>query len=130
MMRKINKIIIHCSATPNGRFHDVPDIRRWHQQNGWADIGYHYVIRTDGVTEIGREDSVVGAHAYGYNESSIGVCMIGNDKYNGVQWHRLRELVAQLVTKYPDAKVIGHNEISHKSCPGFDVQEWFKGEFS
>lgn len=129
-MRKINEIIIHCSATPNGRFHDVDDIRRWHVEgNGWDDIGYHHVIRTDGMTEKGRDESKVGAHAKGHNRNSIGICIIGNDQYNAVQWYRLRQLVAQLMTKYPDAKVIGHNEISHKSCPGFNVQEWFKNEF-
>jgi N-acetylmuramoyl-L-alanine amidase len=131
MMRKINEIIIHCSATPNGRYHDAADIRRWHMDkpNEWADIGYHYVICTTGKVDKGRDDPEVGAHAYGHNYNSIGICIIGNDKYNAVQWYRLRELVAQLLTKYPDAKVIGHNEISHKSCPSFDVQEWFKQEF-
>lgn len=130
-MRKINEIIIHCSATPNGRFHNAADIRRWHiEGNGWDDIGYHYVILTDGMTEKGRDESKVGAHARGHNRNSIGICMIGTDVFKEMQWYRLRELVAQLLTKYPAAKVIGHNEISHKSCPGFDVQEWFKKEFN
>lgn len=130
-MRKINEIIIHCSATPNGRFHDAADIDRWHKENGWSGIGYHYVVCTTGKVNKGRDDSEVGAHAKagGHNPNSIGICIIGNDKYNAVQWYRLRELVAQLMIKYPDAKVIGHNEISHKSCPGFDVQKWFKENF-
>lgn len=128
-MKKINKIIIHCSATPNGRHHDAADIDRWHKENGWSGIGYHYVICTTGKVDKGRDESVIGAHAYGHNKDSIGICIIGNNKYNAVQWYRLRELVAQLITKYPDAKVIGHNEVSHKSCPGFDVQEWMNKEF-
>jgi N-acetylmuramoyl-L-alanine amidase len=131
-VRKINKIIIHCSATPNGREHDVADIRSWHMAppKNWSDIGYHYVIRVDGILERGREDKTIGAHAYGHNKHSIGICMIGLNKFNIDQWWELRKLVAQLLTKHPDAKVIGHNEISHKSCPGFDVQEWFEQEFN
>jgi len=128
-LREINKIIIHCSATPNSRFHDAADIDRWHKENGWSGIGYHYVICTTGKVDKGRDDSEVGAHVHGLNGDSIGICIIGTDKYNAVQWYRLRELVAKLLAKYPDSKVIGHNEVSHKSCPGFDVQEWFNKEF-
>jgi N-acetylmuramoyl-L-alanine amidase len=126
----MKEIIIHCAATPNGKHFTAKDIDRWHKENGWSGIGYHYVICINGLVEKGREEHVTGAHAKGHNEDSIGICMIGNDKYNQVQWYKLRELVAQLMTKYEGVKVIGHNEISHKSCPGFDVQEWLKEEFS
>lgn len=125
----MKEIIIHCAATPNGKHFTAEDIDRWHKENGWSGIGYHYVICVNGAVEKGREEGVTGAHAHGHNKDSIGICMIGTDKYNQVQWYKLRELVTQLMTKYEDVKVIGHNEISHKSCPGFDVQEWLKTEF-
>jgi len=131
-MRKIKEIILHCSATPNGRHHDAADIRRWHMgpPRNWSDIGYHYVIRIDGILERGREENVTGAHAKGHNTGTIGICLIGTDEFSDLQWYQLRKLVGQLMTKYEGVKVIGHNEISSKTCPGFDVQEWLNKEFS
>ncbi len=126
----MKEIIIHCAATPNGKHFTAEDIDRWHKERGWAGIGYHYVIRVDGILERGREDHVTGAHAKGHNKGSIGICLIGTDEFNSVQWWELRKLVAQLTTKYECVKVIGHNEISNKTCPGFDVQKWMIKEFS
>ena len=120
----INKIVIHCSATPNGREHDAAEINRWHLDRGWDGIGYHYVIKVDGVIENGRPEYWTGSHARGHNTNSLGVCIIGMDDYNDLQWNALRSLIDDLLYKYPDAKVIGHNEISKKTCPGFDVQKW------
>lgn len=127
----MKEIIIHCSATPNGRHHTAEDIHRWHTEppRNWSGIGYHYVIRVDGVLEVGRPEYWTGAHAKGHNTGSIGICLIGTDKYNLDQWLILKKLLNKLSVKYIDAKIIGHNEISSKSCPGFDVQEWLEKEF-
>lgn len=77
-MRKINEIIIHCSATPEGRNFTVQQIRDWHVKgNGWRDIGYHYVIYLDGSVHRGRPENRVGAHCTGHNANSMGVCYIG-----------------------------------------------------
>ena len=124
-MRKITEIIIHCAATPNGKeFHNT-DIDRWHKERGWQGIGYHYVICVDGDIEPGRTIETVGAHAQGHNAHSIGICMIGTDKFTNKQWKSLGELVFELIGKFPDAAVIGHREVSPKTCPGFDVRIWW-----
>lgn len=129
-MREIKKIIIHCSATPEGKNFTVEDIRRWHKDRGFNDIGYHYVIYLDGSIHKGRDESVVGAHCVGQNTNSIGICYIGGvDKNNNpkdtrtdAQKKALRELVAQMKEKYPNATVHGHNEFANKACPSFNVQ--------
>ena len=126
----MKEIIIHCSATPNGRHHTAEDIHRWHLEKGWSGIGYHYVIGVDGIVETGRPEYWMGAHAKGHNKKSIGICLIGTDDFSEDQWCSLKILVSKMICKYQDAKVIGHNEVSSKTCPGFDVQEWMNKEFS
>ena len=130
-MRIINDIIIHCSASPMGRDDSADDIRRWHRQQGWADIGYHYVVRLDGTVEYGRYVSKAGAHCRGHNAHSIGVCYVGGigahgrpcDTRTPAQKSALLKLVTQLIYKYR-CRVHGHNEYDkNKDCPCFDVQK-------
>ena len=66
-MRPIDTIIVHCSATPEGRDVSVSEIRKWHKARGWSDIGYHFVITLDGTMNVGRPIEKIGAHAKGYN---------------------------------------------------------------
>ena len=129
IMAKIKKIVIHCAATPNGKHFTAEDIHRWHLENGWSGIGYNYVIRVDGVLEAGRPEYWIGAHAHGHNANSIGICLIGTDEYSQDQWSALKKLLTKLSIKYVDVEIIGHNEISNKPCPGFDVQKWLVDEF-
>ena len=75
--RRIDKIIIHCSATPEGKDFTVDQIRQWHLDRGFSDVGYHYVIYRDGSVHRGRPETQVGAHTTGYNSYSIGICYIG-----------------------------------------------------
>lgn len=133
-MRKINKIIIHCAATPEGRNFTVEDIRRWHLQRGFRDIGYHYVIYLDGSVHTGRPIEQIGAHTSGYNANSIGICYIGGCAKDGktpkdtrteAQRSALVKLVAELRAKFPGATVHGHNEFANKACPSFNVQKEF-----
>ena len=73
-MRKINKLIVHCSATPEGRDVKTETIKDWHVNgNHWKDIGYHYVIELDGSIHKGRDENVIGAHCSGQNANSIGI---------------------------------------------------------
>lgn len=125
----IDTIIIHCSATPNGRIHDAADIHQWHQERGWDGIGYHYVIKIDGAIENGRPDYWQGAHASGHNEDSVGICLIGTDSFSQAQFRSLAKLCTKLKFKYGDVKIIGHNQVSDKTCPGFNVEEWVAHEF-
>ncbi len=131
---KTDLIIVHCSATPPDMDIGVEDIRRWHLQQGWRDIGYHFVIRIDGSIESGRDLDVVGAHCYGHNSHSVGICMVGgwdpvrmpaSNYYTAAQWQALEDLIGHLTEEeFPEAKVAGHNQFANKACPSFDVQEW------
>ena len=132
-MRKINKIIIHCTATPEGREHDVADIRRWHLKRGFNDIGYHYLIHIDGTIEEGRPINKQGAHCSGQNRGSIGICYVGGmskdmkkakDTRTQAQKDSLIKLMHKLIYKYnKDMTIHGHNEYANKACPSFNVQE-------
>lgn len=129
-MRDIDTIIIHCTATPEGREVTVADVTAWHRARGFATIGYHYLIALDGTVHTGRPVDRPGAHCRGHNARSIGVCYVGGldrdgktprDTRTEAQRSALRELVDQLLTRYPGARVAGHREFAAKACPCFDV---------
>lgn len=132
-MRKIDKIIIHCSATPEGKPFTVADIDRWHRDRGWQGIGYHYVVYIDGSIHKGRSEEIIGAHCSGQNAHSIGICYIGGldasgkakDTRTPAQRKALHELVSDLKTRYPAATIHGHNEFANKDCPCFNVKNEF-----
>ena len=132
-------LIIHCSATPEGVDFKRNDIERMHLENGWRAIGYHWVIELDGTVVPGRDldsDGDVmdehGAHAYGYNGSSYGLCYIGGvddsgkpkDTRTQEQLISMQLKCAELIANCGIKKIIGHNEVSSKACPSFDVQDW------
>jgi len=153
-MRKIDKIVIHCAATPNGKVFTVNHIDAMHKSRGFfrnkaaraafnpsiASVGYHFVIEIDGTVKTGRGLEEVGAHVGGHNQNSIGVCMIGTDKFSKHQWSSLAKLVGELSIKYPGALVLGHRDLSPdknkdgkitsvdwvKICPGFSVKDWLE----
>lgn len=129
-MRKIDKIIIHCTATPRGRDMTAAEIDAWHRRQGWNGIGYHYVVRRDGTVEAGRPEAIVGAHCRGQNSCSIGVVYVGGLDADGTrpedtrtpqQKAALKRVVGDLKRRYPHATVHGHNEFAAKACPCFDV---------
>ena len=130
MARKIDKIIVDCSATPEGKDYSVDTIREWHLQRGFSDIGYHYIIYRDGSIHTGRDESVIGAHCKGHNSNSIGVCYIGGvaadgktpkDTRTSEQRQSLLKLLKELKVKYPKASIHGHRDFANKACPSFDA---------
>lgn len=150
----ISTLVIHCSATPNGREFTAKDIDLWHKRRGFqrdealispdyplSYIGYHFVITLDGTIVRGRRPDEVGAHAQGYNTNSLGICLIGTDKYTPAQWQALSDVVDTLMHNYRITDVLGHRDLSPdkngdgkiepsewlKTCPGFDVAEWLRG---
>lgn len=140
---KKDTIVIHCSATKEGAHFDAEDITRWHKNRGFSTIGYAYVILLDGTIELGRDldndgdvDDEIGAHALGHNKTSIGICYIGGldkklkpkDTRTPAQKQALKELVIELKQKHCISRVIGHNQISKKACPSFDVPQWLINE--
>ena len=132
-MRKINKIILHCAATPQGREVSLDTIRKWHLQRGFNDIGYHYVIDLQGGVHIGRPINKQGAHCSCHNRVSIGICYVGGmskdmkkakDTRTQAQKDSLIKLMHELIYKYnKDMTIHGHNEYANKACPSFNVQE-------
>lgn len=124
-MRQIDEIIIHCADTPKGHNFNVNDIRDWHKQRGWSDVGYHYIITLDGTIQEGRKEEIIGAHCKGRNKYSIGICYIGGkggDTRTDEQRVSLIHLIGYLKRKYPGAKVYGHRDFSSKACPQFDAK--------
>ena len=129
-MRKIEKILIHCTATPEGRHVTVEQVTQWHRTRGFRTIGYHYLIYLDGSVHKGRAIDEVGAHCTGQNARSIGVCYVGGidsytlkpkDTRTYAQRKSMRKLVAELQARFPGATVHGHREFAPKACPSFDV---------
>lgn len=145
-MRHIDEIIIHCSDTPPNWREDEPvlqqvaEVRRWHvEENGWSDVGYHYLVGRNGKTFEGREIRRIGAHTKGHNANSIGIMLFGGkgssaddnfrDNYTQEQNNALRKLIAELRQQYPTiTKVSGHNEYAARACPGFSVTRWYNRE--
>jgi N-acetylmuramoyl-L-alanine amidase len=124
------KIIVHCTATPQGRNYSMEDIRQMHLKRGFLDIGYHYVILRDGTICEGRSETLVGAHCKGYNETSVGIAYVGGVDHSGrypldtrtiQQRDALRRLLCLLHALYPEATLHGHREFAKKACPSFDV---------
>lgn len=131
-MRNIDKLIVHCSATPPSMDIGAKEIDRWHRERGWLCIGYHFVIRRNGMLEFGRPVDQIGAHCKGHNKSSIGICMVGGDEdmdtndFTPEQWDTLAELLGMLKLYHPAAEVLGHHDLnSSKACPSWDVVEWW-----
>ena len=131
-MRKINKLIVHCTATPEGRHTTVDDIRSWHKQRGWSDIGYHIVIYLDGTVHEGRPVEIQGAHCKGHNKDSIGIAYVGGinktdfkpeDTRTDEQKESLAFMLEYYKTRHPDAVVYGHNDFSSKACPSFNAKK-------
>jgi N-acetylmuramoyl-L-alanine amidase len=133
-MRPLKRIILHCTATPEGKHFDVATIRRWHvKDRGWKDIGYHYVIYVDGSVHEGRPVDQTGAHTSGHNADSIGVVYVGGcdakmkakDTLNEAQETAMVNLIKALREEHGEMSLHGHNEFAAKACPSFKVKDKF-----
>jgi len=133
-MRQINKIIIHCSATPEGRKTSAQEIKSWHLERGFSDIGYHYIVHLDGSISYGRNIDKIGAHSRGQNKMSIGVCYIGGldecldpkDTRTPQQKESLLILLKTLKKLHSKAVIYGHRDFSEKACPSFNAFDEYK----
>lgn len=128
----VKYIVVHCSDSPQGRGDDAETIHRWHLERKpvpFDGIGYHYVITEDGTCQNGRPLYWQGSHAYGYNNKSVGICLIGKGDYTKEQMSTLRTLTGYLDGIFVNALVVGHNDLNKgKTCPMFDVKEWYKND--
>jgi len=126
-MRAVRRHIIHCSDSPDDRDVDAAEIKRWHLERGWADIGYHFVIRRNGDIEGGRPLAQPGAHCEGHNRDSIGTCLVGRHGFAEGQIRALKYLHMVLGLQFPGLTVHGHRDFNpRKTCPNFEVAEVFK----
>lgn len=130
--RYIDEIIVHCSATAEGKDFTVADIKKWHLQRGFSDIGYHWVVYRDGTIVSGRPESTSGAHCTGHNSISIGVCYIGGcasdgktpkDTRTDAQKDSLIKLLRELKKRYPKTKIYPHYKFANKACPSFNAEK-------
>lgn len=142
---------VHCSATRAKQDIGAKTIHKWHVQRGIYNelglTGYHYVIRRSGAIELGRPLPVIGAHTLGYNDVSVGICLVGGarkarpdetpewsdmvseDNFERAQKEALRTLLEMLKLVYPTALLAPHNAVAAKGCPSFDVWAWQKSKF-
>ena len=141
MKRKIDKIIVHCSATRPSHDIDAKEIDRWHKKRGWSGIGYHFFIKRGGLIEIGRPIEKQGAHTKGLNKNSIGICYAGGvkeERGEDGKWdaddNRTSEQIASLLTLlrllkkiFPEATIHSHRDFAAKACPSFDATKEYKG---
>ena len=135
---KITHIVIHYSATYPDQEATAAVVDRWHRDRGFRKIGYHYFIRRDGTKETGRQETERGAHVAKQNTGKIGVCWagglersqpgIGVNNMTAAQKATLVTLINELLTRYPNAKVVGHRDLAATQCPGFDVGKWWYGK--
>lgn len=127
-------IFVHCSATKASMNVGLREIRQWHKEQGWLDVGYHFIIRRDGTIEEGRPVDVVGSHVKDWNSKSVGVCLVGgiDDKgkfeanFTPAQMQSLKEKLADLKDMYPDAVIKAHHDCAPKACPSFNLSRWLK----
>lgn len=141
----INKIIMHCAATPEGREYTSDQISNWHKERRFSSylnakgekryVGYHYLIHLDGTIEACRPESVTGCHTSGQNTGSIGICTIGGVAADGrtpkdtrtpAQKEAILKLLKELLGRYPGAEIYGHRDFAAKACPSYDARAEYR----
>jgi len=126
LKQNVKYIVIHCSDTNEDD--TAIDIHKLHLSFGWEGVGYHKIIQKNGEIENGRPEFWTGAHVFGYNKESLGICLIGKDNFSTQQFNTLTNLIKEWKKKYPLAKICGHRDFKNtkKTCPNFDVKKWLE----
>ena len=140
LRRNTDLIVVHCAATKPSMDIGYDEIRKWHvEDNGWDDVGYHFIIRRNGDVERARPAGFQGAHAPAVNSRSVGICLVGGMAENGEpennftleQFLSLKDTINMVLEKYPDIKeILGHSDVQDNkpNCPGFNLKEWLNKE--
>jgi N-acetylmuramoyl-L-alanine amidase len=123
---KIKYLIVHCSDTSDKEKKSAVDIHEMHLSFGWDGIGYHKIIDRSGKIENGRPEFWVGAHTYGLNNQSLGVCLIGQNAFTKKQFYSLEKVLISWKKKYPNVVIKGHSDAinTKKTCPNFNINKW------
>lgn len=122
---KTDMVVIHHTGNPVDDDLSAREINASHQAQGWTCIGYHYVIRKNGIVEEGRPHWTVGAHAYGENSHTIGVHVCGNFEIGeptAAQIESLAMLLANICSDYglpiDREHIVAHRELMPTACCG------------
>ena len=137
-MRRIDLIVIHCTASRPDQHISMERLDKMHKARGWKCCGYHYYITRDGQLHFGRPEEMVGAHARHYNAHSIGICYEGgldekgraDDTRTPAQKLTLYTLLCSLKQDYPDAEIVGHCELPEQRMPIELVRSWLSRDGS
>ena len=137
-MRRIDLIIIHCTASRPDQHITMEQLDQMHKARGWKCCGYHYYITRDGQLHFGRPEEMVGAHARHYNAHSIGICYEGGldekgraaDTRTPAQKLTLHTLLIALKADYPNAEIVGHCELPEQRMPSELVRSWLSRDGS
>ena len=128
--KRTDGIVIHHVGNTDRNVNSAA-IHRWHLQNGWKGIGYHYIIRKDGTIERGRPLDTTGAHCYNQNEHTVGICVVGNfelSRPTQAQFRAAEQLIGAVCGIYgiipTDQTVVGHKYYNRTDCPGLYLQQW------
>ncbi len=132
----IDMIVVHGSFSKPDMDIGVDEIRQWHLEKGWSDVGYHHVIRRDGTVEAGRSEDRQGAHAKAVNSHSLGICLVGgmdsfgagDCNYTFDQYQSLWNLIYEMIVRHPTiTSVVSHRDVDKrgKTCPDFDASEFY-----
>ena len=136
LRKKTEMIVVHCAATKPSMDIGYKEIRKWHvEDNGWDDVGYHYIIKRDGTVEVARAEAFQGAHAPAVNSKSIAICLVGGMAEDGdaennftlEQFLSLKDLIKKIKMTNPNiVEVVGHCDVQENkpNCPGFNLKEW------
>ena len=124
LSKDIKFLVVHCSDTDYNM--TAFDIHKMHLEFGWDGIGYHKIIQRSGKVENGRPEYWIGAHVKGINNISLGVCLIGKNKFTNNQFNSLEKVLKKWKRTYPRAEILGHcnTKNTNKTCPNFDVLSW------
>ena len=124
--QKVTYLVVHCSDTADDDALTGRDIHQMHLGFGWDGVGYHRIICRDGVIEYGRPDYWVGAHVRGFNDVSLGVCLIGRQSFTDAQMQALEIVLRNWKSSYPLAEIVGHCDFDYtnKTCSNFYVAVW------
>ena len=136
LRKKTEMIVVHCAATKPSMDIGYKEIRKWHvEDNGWDDVGYHYIIKRDGTVEVARAEAFQGAHAPAVNSKSIAICLVvgmaedgdAENNFTLEQFLSLKDLIKKIKMTNPNiVEIVGHCDVQDNkpNCPGFNLKEW------
>ena len=132
-MREIDMLVVHCTASPDTADDiGIDDVRLWHvNDNGWSDVGYHWLITKSADLQRGRPEERQGAGVKGYNKKSIHICWVGMYDCHKSQYAALLIQSAEIVIRYniPIENIVGHGELPSvlKTCPNLNMTKFRNG---